>query len=99
MSDDGDTMMPNGTAPASLSYDDDDGPMAEYDLLIELDRLEELIEAMDELGVSTRDELELLPHSPDSVQLLHELDTLHLQSRAEIEARIAELEAGLDDDV
>src|SRR5690606_21147081 len=93
------TMMPNGSVPTALNPDTNDEPMAVYDLLIELDRLEELIEMMDDLGVSTRAELEALPQGPDSVQLLHELNTLRLQSRDDIEARIAELEAGLADDV
>jgi hypothetical protein len=41
--------------PASSSAN---APRSEYQALDELDRLEELLEEMDELGVTSRDEIE-----------------------------------------
>ena len=70
----------------------------DYDALIELDRLEELLESLDDLGVSNRAEVEALPATEMSVQVLAELDALNLLSRGDIEQRLAEIEASLDDE-
>lgn len=69
-----------------------------YDALLEMDRLEELLEAMGELGASDRANVESLPVSPTSVEVLAELDALRMTSTDRIEARLAELAALLDDE-
>ena len=69
-----------------------------YDALLEMDRLEELLEAMGELGASDRSAVESLPVSPASVEVLAELDALRMDSSDQIEARLAELAAVLDDE-
>lgn len=69
-----------------------------YDALLEMDRLEELLEAMGELGASDRANVESLPVSPASVEVLAELDALRMTSTDRIEARLAELAALLDDE-
>ncbi|HEV2528459.1 MAG TPA: hypothetical protein VGT61_08440 [Thermomicrobiales bacterium] len=69
-----------------------------YEALLELDRLEELLEAMNELGVSTRVEAEALPPGPGSVEVIAEMDALGVSDAAQIERRLAELEGSLDDE-
>ena len=69
-----------------------------YDALLELDRLEELLEAMGDLGVSTRAGAEALPPGPASVEVLAEMDALGVSDAAQIERRLAELEGSIDDE-
>ena len=69
-----------------------------YDALLEMDRLEELLEAMGELGASDRLAVESLPVSPSSVEVLAEMNALGMTSTDQIEARLAELAAALDDE-
>ncbi len=69
-----------------------------YDALLELDRLEELLEAMGELGIRTRTDAEALPPGPASVEAIAEMDALGVSSTDEIERRLADLEASLEDE-
>ena len=69
-----------------------------YDALLEMARLEELLEAMGELGASDRPTIESLPVSPASVEVMAEMDALGMNSTDQIEARLAELAAILDDE-
>ena len=98
-------MTPNGKRdPVASLFSDaarsekDAGSDDSYDALVELDRLEELLESLDELGVSNRVEVEGLPATELSVQVLAELDALNLLSRGDIEQRLAEIEASLSDE-
>lgn len=79
---------------------DDRGPVDDdqYEMLLELDRLEELLEAMTDLGVTTRAAVEELPVSPTAAEVIAELRALGYEDSAAIEARLAELSATLDDD-
>lgn len=69
-----------------------------YDALLEMDRLEELLEAMEELGAPSRYAVEALPVSPTTVEVIAELDALRFTTAEQIEARLAELAASLDDE-
>lgn len=76
------------------------GPVSNesYEALLEMDRLEELLEAMGDLGASTRLDIELAPVSPTTVEVIAELSALKMSSVEQIEARLAELAASLDDE-
>ena len=78
----------------------DSGPVSDeaYEALLEMDRLEELLEAMGDLGAMTRLDVESLPVSPTTVEVLAELHALRMGSVEQIEARLAELAATLDDE-
>ena len=78
--------------PASGPVDDD-----AYDAMLEMDRLEELLEAMNDLGAPSRMAVEALPVSPTTVEVIAELEALRFTTAEQIEARLAEL-AGLVDD-
>lgn len=69
-----------------------------YDALLEMDRLEELLETMEELGAPSRYAVEALPVSPTTVEVIAELDALSFTTAEQIEARLAELAASLDDE-
>ena len=69
-----------------------------YEALLEMDRLEELLEAMGDLGAMTRLDVESLPVSPTTVEVLAELNALKMGSVEQIEARLVELAATLDDE-
>lgn len=69
-----------------------------YEALLEMDRLEELLEAMGDLGAMTRLDVESLPVSPTTVEVVAELIALRMSSAEQIEARLAELAASLDDE-
>lgn len=82
----------------SSQADDIRGEDDAYETLLELDRLEELLEAMNELGVASRWAIEALPVSPATVEILAELDALRFTTAEQIEARLAKLAASLDDE-
>ena len=69
-----------------------------YEALLEMDRLEEVLEAMGDLGAMTRLDVESLPVSPTSVEVIAELNALKMSSVEQIEARLADLAASLDDE-
>ncbi len=71
---------------------------AAYEALLEMDRLEEVLEAMGDLGAMTRLDAESLPVSPTTVEVIAELNALKMRSVEQIEARLAELAAALDDE-
>ncbi len=73
---------------------DDDG----YEALLEMDRLEELLEAMGDLGATTRLQVEALPVSPVTVEVIAELNALRLDDVDQIEARLAFLASTLEDE-
>ncbi len=76
------------------------GPVsdASYEVLLEMDRLEELLEVMSDLGASTRLDVELALVSPTTVEVIAELSALKMSSVEQIEARLAELAASLGDE-
>lgn len=83
----------------AASDQDDVQPIdSSYDALLEMDRLEELLEAMGELGAADRLAVEALAVGPTTVEILAELDALRMTSTDQIEARLAELAAALDDE-
>lgn len=69
-----------------------------YEALLEMDRLEELLETMGDLGAMTRLDVESLPVSPTTIEVIEELYALKMGSVEQIEARLAELAAILDDE-
>lgn len=73
---------------------EDDG----YEALLEMDRLEELLEAMGELGAATRLQVEALPVSPMAVEVIAELNALRMDDMDQIEARLAWLAEILEDE-
>ena len=78
----------------------DDAPVGDdaYDALLEMDRLEELLEAMNELGALSRAAVEALPVGPTTVEIIAELDALGFTTTEQLEARLAQLAALLDDE-
>ncbi len=73
---------------------DDDG----YEALLEMDRLEELLEAMGDLGAATRLQVEALSVGPVTVEVIAELNALRLDDVDQIEARLAFLTSTLEDE-
>ena len=69
-----------------------DATRAEYEATLILERLESLVEEMDEMGIATRTAAE--PYS----DLREEMDDLGIGSRPEAIERIAELRERLDGD-
>ncbi len=75
-------------------------PSPLYDLLRQLDRLEDLREDLQELalrgGVGDNDELDEEGRALDEEAILAEMATLGVRTLGEVEARIAELNEQLD---
>ncbi len=81
------------TEPASGPVGNDS-----YEALLEMDRLEELLEAMGELGAATRLQVEELPVSPVAVEVIAEMIALKMDDTDQIEARLAWLASTLADE-
>lgn len=85
----------NGEFPPEATAGEDAEALAGdelYALLAELDRFEELVEALDEAGVETRDAAAAAGDRP----LVEEMDALGVASRAAAERRMAELDQAIE---
>lgn len=75
--------------------DSDSGQL--FELLSDLDLLEEVLEDLGDLGVETRAQLDnVAVLSPEVQSVIADMDSLGVASRTEAERRMAELEALID---
>lgn len=84
------TGRPTPTGADEVPDADESGEL--YELLVELDRLDELLEELDEAGVATRAEAT----AAGQATLASDMDELGVATRADAERRMAEVDAAIE---